>query len=379
MLATSDDQTASILPPLTDPREPADPSWFQRLADGALLNMVTNPKDAIFTRNLAAIVCFVLPFTIALFLVPTWALIVMGPLYVAHVFKGYGGKIVLGLHAITHRPLFKKKYRWLDKSWTHVMPLFVGMPPFAYYAHHRMMHHNENVGDSDLSGTSEYQRDNIWHFLHYWTRFTFLGYYHMASWLFRRGHRKVAIRMIVQTVLGYSVVGVGLYLNPAATFFAFVLPYCMLRFFLMAGNWTEHAFVDVDNPINSYRNSTCLVNTPYNHNAYNAGYHLVHHIVPGLHWAAHPKWLEKNIDKLADQDSIVFSGVRNNQQIWFKLMKGDYAFLAEHLVDLGSRRPTLEEKIEFLKSRVQRQRSTIKGIFERREAAEGMPLMHAVK
>jgi fatty acid desaturase len=368
---------SSPLPALTDPRQPAAPNAFHRLADRLVKGRLVDPRDVILTRTAAEVLCLVLPATIALFWLPTWSLALLGPVYIAAVFKLYGGRIVLGLHAVTHRPLFKRDRRWMDRVWTHLMPLFIGMPPFAYYAHHRMMHHRENNGDSDLSGTSEYQRDNLLHFIHYWARFAILGYYHTTSWLIRRGHRKVAIGMLAWSAVGYSIVALGLVLNPVATVFAFVLPYLMLRFFLMAGNWTEHAFVDAADPVNSYRNSTCLLNTPYNHNAYNAGYHLIHHIVPGLHWADHPAYYEKNLERLKTEDSVVFSGIRNNQQIWFKLMTGDYEFLAHHLVDIGGRRPTLEGRVAFLKSRVQPSRGSMKGMFERREAGPGMPMKHA--
>lgn len=361
------------LPLLTDPRLPHPATWLHRLADRFLARWLNDERDVILTRTLAEVVVLVLPFTVALYLVPTWALILMGPLYLAHVFVNYAGRIVLGLHAVTHRPLFKRSVRWADRSWTHVMPLFVGMPPFAYYAHHRMMHHRENVSESDLSGTAEYRRDSPLHFVHYWMRFAIFGYFHLTSWLIRRGHRGLALRILAWSAAFYLAVGVGLFLAPVPTLFAFVIPYLMLRFFLMAGNWSEHAFVDVEQPTNNFRNSTCLLNTRYNHLSYNAGYHLVHHIVPGLHWAEHPAYVEDHLQEFSDNDAILFDGVRNNQQIWWKLMTGDYAFLAERLVDVGGRRPLLQDKIDFLKSRVRPQRGRRKGLWERREAALGVP------
>ncbi|MFK7927799.1 MAG: fatty acid desaturase, partial [Myxococcota bacterium] len=363
----------SPLPLLTDPRAPSAPTWFHRVADAVALRWLNDPRDVILTRPLAEVFVFVLPFTIALFLVPTWALVVMGPLYLAHVFANYAGRIVLGLHAVTHRPLFRRKVRWADRIWTHVMPVFVGMPPFAYYAHHRMMHHRENVSESDLSGTAEYRRDSPLHFVHYWIRFAIFGYFHLTSWLMRRGHRGVAVRILAWSALFYGVVGIGLWFAFWPTLISFVIPYLLLRFFLMAGNWSEHAFVDVQDPTNNYRNSTCLMNTGYNHRAYNAGYHLVHHIVPGLHWAEHPAYVEDHLSDFADNDAILFDGVSSNQQIWWMLMTGNYEFLASKLVDVGSRRPELADKVAFLQSRVRGQRGVRKGMLERREAAVGVP------
>lgn len=361
------------LPALTDPRAPAAPGPLHRLSDRVFGRWLKDSRDVVFTRTATDILLFLVPFTLALYLVPTWALIVLGPLYLVHLFVNYAARITLTLHAVTHRPAFKRGLRRADHLFTTFFPALIGMPTFAYVAHHKVMHHNENVSESDLSGTAEYQRDNLLHFLHYWARFALLGYFHMTSWLLRRDMRPQAVRMIVGTVLGYTTIGVLLYLAPWPTLIAFVIPYLLMRYFLMAGNWSEHAFVDVDAPTNSMRNSVCLLNTGFNHRTANAGYHLVHHVTPGLHWSEHPAWLEAHVDELAANGAILFDGVRSNQQVWWKLMTGDYRFLAERMVDLSGRTRTVEERIALLKSRVQRRRGTMKGLFERREAAEGVP------
>ena len=114
-------------------------------------------------------------------------------------------------------------------------------------------------------------------------------------------------------------------------------------------------------------NSTNLLNTRYNHRSFNAGYHLVHHLVPGLHWADTVPWFEKNMQRMIDEDAIFFDGIRNNQQIWWCLMRGDYGFLADHLLDPAGRRPTREERIAFLKGRVQHQAGELKGLMIRVE------------
>lgn len=366
--APSEDQSLNdVLPEITDPRGPAEPTRLHRVSDALFSEWLLDKRDVALTRAATDVFVLLLPLTVLLYVVPTWTLAVLGPAYVAALFVKFGAPIILGLHTVTHRPLFDKKHRALDRVWTHIIPLFVGMTPFAYFPHHRMMHHNENCSEDDLSGTAEYQRDNIWHWLHYWARFAFLGYYHLTSWMVRRGHRAMALRAMAFEAATFAVVAMGLYFAFWPTMFAFGFPYLLLRVFLMAGNWCEHAFVDVDDPTNSYRNSVILMNTPYNHRAFNSGYHLLHHVLPGMHWANNPKALRKHLPKLIEQESIVFDGVRSNQQVWVKLMTGDYGFLADRLVDLGGRRSTREEKIAFLKSRVQRRRGQMKGMFERRE------------
>ncbi len=359
----------SVLPAITDPLGPAPANAFDRITDRIVLPYLVDERDVIYTRHMARMLTQLLPLSVAMFFLPTWLAAALGVPYIAYALARFGGRTVLGLHQVTHRPLFTKRYRYLDRIMTYVLPPFIGVTPFAYKPHHVMMHHVEGNSEHDLSGTGEYQRDNIWHFLHYWARFTFFGYWHMTSWLIRRDKTEIAVRLLIGEAVIFALYAALLFVAPVPTFFVLIVPFCMMRFFLMAGNWTEHAFVDVDEPANDWRNSTCLLNTPYNHKCYNAGYHLVHHRVMGLHWADTVPWFRKNLQKFVDNDSIIFDGIQNNQKIWFKLMTGDYDYLARHLVDIGGRRPTHEAKVAFLKHRVQRTCGVRKGLVERREHA----------
>ena len=352
---------------ITDPVGPPPPTRFEAWSDGWATPYLVDPRDVVFTRLMARGITQLLPFTVALYFLPTAWVIALAVPYLAYLFIRFGGPVILGLHAITHRPLFKRPYRRWTKLFTHVMPTFMGLPAFAYHSHHVRMHHTMENSEDDLSSTAAYRRDSFPDFLHYWARFTFLGYFHLSSWLIRGDKRELVAPIILGDLAIYLLMGVLTWIHPAATIVAFWIPFTMLRFFLMAGNWTEHAFVDVDAPANPWRNSTNLMNTPYNHRAYNAGYHLIHHLVPGIHWADTVAAFEKRLPQLTENDSIVFDGIRNNQQIWWRLMRGDYGYLADHLVDLGDRRPSREEKIAFLKERTQRTVGTRKGLFERRE------------
>lgn len=354
---------------LTDPQGPSAPSRFDAIVDRLALPYLVDARDVVFTRLLAAIFTQLLPFTLLMLVLPTpWVLLLAIP-YLAYLFARFGGPSVLALHAVTHRPLFRKRHRRWDKLITVVLPLFFGFPPFAYRAHHVVMHHKMENGTDDLSSTAAYERDNPLHFLHYWARFTFFGYFHLISWLLRRGEKKLLLPLVLGDLAVHACMLALLYLNPAAALVVCWIPYILLRFFLMAGNWSEHAFVDAERPSDAVRNSTNLLNTPYNHRAYNAGYHLMHHLTPGLHWADTVKQFERKLPMLVERDAILFDGVRNNQVIWWCLMLGDYGRLADHLLDLGDRRPTREEKIAFLKSRVQGRSGARKGLVQRVELA----------
>lgn len=371
--------TAALAVPViavTDPRAPAEPSWFEAQIDKLVTPHLRDPRDVVFPRLAGRIVARVLPFAAILYFLPVWAVALLAIPYLANVFAGFGGPMVLMLHAVTHRPVFKNG-KILDKFITHVLPPFFGMTPGAYQPHHVQMHHIESCTEDDISGTAQYERDNFAHFVHYWARFTFFGYYHMTSWLIRRNKWRSLRSMIAIELVTYGIIAALFVLNPAATTVVFVLPYCMLRFFLMAGNWSEHAFVDVADAGSDWRNSTCLLNARYNHRCFNAGYHLVHHRSPGAHWTEAIPLFEKLLPKMIEEDSVIFDGIANNQEIWWKLMQKDYGYLADHLVDIGNRRPTREAKIAFLQERVRKTVGKRKGLLERREAR--LPVAAAAK
>jgi hypothetical protein len=355
---------------LTDPTAPAAPGPIEALSDRLVGPYLKDPRDVVFTRLAARMFTQLLPLTVAMYLAPTWLTALLGIPYVAYLFLRFGGPTVLGLHAVTHRPLFIKPHDRYKAVITHVLPLFVGMPPFAYRAHHVLMHHAMENAEDDLTSTAAYQRDKLLHFAHYWLRFAVFGYWHMRSWLIRRGQAHLLWGILLGDLAVYAVALGLLWLDPVAALFTFWIPYAMLRFFLMAGNWTEHAFVDVEAPGDRYRNSTNLLNTPYNHRSYNAGYHLLHHVLPGLHWADTVPTFDKRLPQLVERGAITFDGVRNNQQIWWKLMSGDYGFLADRLVDWDGRWADRDARIAFLKGRVQQTVGTRKGLIERRERPE---------
>ena len=123
----------------------------------------------------------------------------------------------------------------------------------------------------------------------------------------------------------------------------------------MSGNFAQQAFIDVDDPTDSWRNSTCLINVPYNHKCFNDGYHIVHHLKPMLHWTEMAAYYRDNIADFGQHDCVVFDGLGNNQTVWWCLMSQQWERLADHLVDLpGAPVRTRDQKIAFLQDRVRR-------------------------
>lgn len=334
----------------TDPRwvRPEQYNAFERF----FLPLLKDERDLIFPRTAAAITLTVVPMATILFLSPAWLVGLLAVPYLATVFLKFGGRYGLMLHAVGHRPIFKREYRLLEHYVPWCLGPFLGHTPTSFDAHHMWMHHAENNMLGDGSTTLTYVRDDFKNFLHYWARFFLFGYLHLGRYLWLRGRKKTLARFVFGEVSWYLLAGTALWVNFAAGLVVFVIPMLLMRWLMMAGNFAQHSFVDVDDPDNAYKNSTNLTNTRYNHKAYNDGYHIVHHLKPSMHWSEMPDAYLENIDKYIENDAIVFDGIRDNQHIWFLLMRHDYDTLANKLVNFKNR--THEEKVAFLKSRVRR-------------------------
>jgi fatty acid desaturase len=280
--------------PTTDPRGAHDgPAFLRALA----LPLLRDPRDLIFVRMMLLVSVVVLPLAGGIFLLPPWAVALVAVPYLGFVFLSFGGRYGLMLHANRHRPIFKREYRWLSHYVPFVLGPFLGHTPTSFAAHHMWMHHAENNMLGDGSCTLPYRRDHFPHFLHYWFRFFAFGHMHLIRYLVLRGRHKTALRFVLGELLWFSLVGVALWVNWAAALLVFVVPMLMMRWLMMAGNWAQHAFVDLRQADSGWGNSTCLTNTRYNHKCYNDGYHIVHHLKPSLHWSEMAQWYDDHIDQ----------------------------------------------------------------------------------
>ncbi|MEZ4316408.1 MAG: fatty acid desaturase [Myxococcota bacterium] len=331
-----------------------DPKWSpparHSLLERAFLPLMRDERDLIFIRVAALMTCTVVPLGLSMFLLPPWAIALAALPYIGFVFLGFGGRYGLMLHATGHRGIFKREHMWIQNYIPWVLGPFLGHTPTSFDAHHMWMHHAENNMKGDGSCTLGYRRDYFPHFLHYFVRFFFFGYVHVTRYMLLRGRTRVLKKFYLGEFAWLAMVSVALWVNWAAALLVFVIPLCLIRWFMMAGNFAQHSFVDITDPDNPFKNSTCLTNTRYNHKAYNDGYHIVHHAKPGLHWTEMAKAYEDNIQEYVDNDSIVFDGIADNQQIWFLLMTHNYDKLARHLVNFRNR--THEEKVALLQERV---------------------------
>ncbi len=259
---------------------------------------------------------------------------------------------MLMVHAIEHRATFTRRGSWLQAWICRGHPIFYGISPYAYRPHHVLMHHAEENRVSDLSSTLHYRRDSPRAFCRYCLHFVVMGNVDLARYLHARGRSRELRDFIIREMAHFALMGAGLYLAPAGATMLMLLPYMLTRFFLMAGNWAQQAFIDPSALDDGVRNSTILLIASHNHRCFNDGYHALHHRRPGLHWAEMSASFQSEWRSYAQRGVIVFSGIPNNQVVWWRLMRQDYGYLADRMLDLGVLPVEREKRIEFLRQRV---------------------------
>ena len=323
--------------------------------DSFFLKFIRDERDLPFIRLSILISITLIPSAVILFtgIVPSYWWWVHAAVHFVLCMAVFMGPFTLMLHNTSHRPFFKKEYNVGNYYIPWVIGFLMGQPPHLYYAHHIGMHHSEGNLPEDRSSTMKYQRDNFWHFMHYFSRFLFIGIIDLADY-FKTQNQKKRAHFMPMLFIGeslYALMCVGLcFISLGSTMIVFVAPLLLIRLFMMMGNWAQHAFVSQEEPNNDFKNSITCINSAYNKQCFNDGYHIGHHLFPAMHWTDMPGEFLKNKDKYATQKAIVFEKLDYNQ-IWFFLVTKRYDKLASYFVNINDAFQSDEEIIAMLKSR----------------------------
>lgn len=279
-----------------------------------------------------------------------WAVAILDLLLVSLYFLG---PYTLMLHNTSHRKFFKSDYYYLNKYIPWVIGPFMGQSPESYFSHHIGMHHPENNLKADKSCTMFYQRDSFIDFMKYYLRFMLIGFFELYEYL-TTTNKSVMRRNLIKGEMTWYLSAILLSLwNWQATLFVFILPFIVVRFGMMAGNWAQHAFIDRKDPANCYTNSITCINSVYNKRCFNDGYHIGHHFHPAMHWTDMPGNFLKNKDKYADNQAVVFEKL-DYFMVWLYLMMGKYKWLADHFVNINNRYETDDQVIALMRERTRK-------------------------
>lgn len=334
-----------------------DPVYVSKdlnLIDRFFMRFIKDERDLPFIHLIIRTSAILMPLALLLYMpfVTGWVWWVIA---IAYIIAAAVCRTPFGLmiHCVTHRQLFKNKYKKLIYYFTWIVGPFLGLTPETYFSHHIGMHHVENNMPEDESSTMYYQRDSVKDFFKYYINFFFTGLATLINYLNIRNRKKLA-RRAFSGEMYFFLVCIGLsFINFPATFVVFIFTFLCSRLMMLLGNWTQHSFIDQENPDNPYKNSITCINVRYNRIAWNDGYHASHHVKPTMHWTEHPKSFINSLDEYVHNRAIIFDGL-DFGTVFFNLMRKRYDVLARHFVNLHGVYKNEEEVIKFLKSRTKK-------------------------
>ena len=262
------------------------------------------------------------------------------------------------LHMLSHRRVFRKPWDALNRVPIWIMSIWFGEPPYLFAVEHVVNHHAYNNSPQDLSCTLVYQRDSLVDFCRYLLNFLLgsAGIFGLARLVGgKRGGRVWRRRFFGGQAVFWSIVAIRLWQAWLPTVMLFLLPFFLFNLMNRINNWTEHAFIDPDCPLNPWGNSYTILDSPYNHGAtFNEGYHATHHLKPTI---PNHLWPRAFRDQLADAlavDHMMFEKI-SAAKIFGLLMIKAYPRLAKHYVQNPGRPRDAAQIVGLLKSRVARQ------------------------
>jgi hypothetical protein len=252
------------------------------------------------------------------------------------------------LHNVSHRSLYKAQFKVFNLLIPYALCLVFGQTWNTYFLHHVKHHHVEDNGLNDLSSTSKYQRDSLIHFLLYFGRFFCGVVVELPLYFVRKKQYALAGQALFGEVASLVLFALLTRARVAAGLTVFVIPWCLMRFFMMAANWGQHAFI---NPDSKDAHSLTILHTSYNDVAFNDGFHASHHENSQRHWSDH---LAAPIScRVASFANITFAGDINFGDVWLLLMTKNYARMEELFVFSDQQhRPSKAEIISELRRQV---------------------------
>lgn len=222
--------------------------------------IVRHPADVVFLTHVLLYTCVNLPSAIYLFYNFSY---LHGIIHTAFTFWCAGSFTLLMHNHIHNNGILAKEWAVFDFCFPYVLEPLMGHTWDSYYYHHVKHHHVEGNGPNDLSSTLRYQRDDIWHFLHYVGRFLFLIWLDLPLYFVRKGNYKLALQSGGSEYAAYAFLYyMTFHVNARASTFVLIIPFMLLRLGLMIGNWGQHALVDELEPDSDYRSSITLVDVP---------------------------------------------------------------------------------------------------------------------
>ncbi|KAI3434847.1 hypothetical protein D9Q98_002901 [Chlorella vulgaris] len=278
----------------------------------------------------------------------------LGATYLVANYVAYLGRFMLSLHYSQHRRLFKRGLWPLNLLAPVLLAPLFGVPSGMYHIHHCLMHHcGNNQAGLDGSSTERYQRDSLLAFLRYWLRFALGGWLETPLRCLRYRRWRLLLASVACEAAYFGLMVAAWRANPRAALWVLLVPYAVTSLALMFGNWSQHVFVDPQQPGNPYRLTYNCAGVGDNARSYNDGYHVLHHLNSQLHWSELPAQFAATLEQHAAHDALCFVGI-SFFEIGAAVMAGKYAFLLRHLSRYSTRLAAMDDAqlTALLKSRL---------------------------
>jgi hypothetical protein len=274
-----------------------------------------------------------------------------------------GQRFILAMHYAAHRPLIRPKLGLLATVLNAfpqtILSNFYGMPAGTYYVHHCVMHHQaNNFFPYDLSSTMPYRRDSPIHFIAYVLNFLIHTMLYLPFYALRKKRFDIAFATMACCALYvYSFPIIYAY-HPNFFLTSLGVSFLLGPFALMLGNYSQHIFVDPDNPKSNYGLACNHINAPFNMLTFNDGYHITHHVSSNTHWSEMPIHFIQHLDKYEQGGAILFQGI-NFDDVTFSVFAGEKGLrrLAKKVVQLTPEPRTESELVAMFRKRLQPVRS----------------------
>lgn len=271
---------------------------------------------------------------------------VIGVVYMVATIAFFYERFLLALHFSSHRRLTHSSI--LNAVPEYVLAPFFGLPPGVYKLHHLSVHHKgNNHSEKDFTSTEKYQRDSVLHFAHYWATFVFCVFVRLPLYAYNNG-RMQKLRSVVAGFGASACVCCVLYrANPVGVWYVFLLPMVVSSLLTSFGNFCQHLFIDGEFPDRNHALTYSIINSTSNQQSFNDGYHVTHHINSGLHFTQLPIEFHQNLERYAQEGSIVFENT-SFFGIGVCVFLHDFNGLARRWVDIGTGKPKTRHEIERL-------------------------------
>jgi fatty acid desaturase len=286
---------------------------------------------------------------------PLWVRNLCGIGYVVGNTLLFLERFILMMHYSSHRPIFSRRYDFLNTYVLWILAPLYGIPAGVYKYHHVVMHHVENNHEWDISSTEEYHRDSLSGFLVYYLRFSLAIFVEMPYYLYKANRLRQCRSCVAGCIFsGSTIFLLAHFVCFWATFWVLIVPFFVVFLAMSFGNWSQHMFVDPTRPESNYALTYNCIDSFVNQRTFNDGYHVIHHYNGRMHWSELPEHFHspEALKRHHDEGAITFRNI-HFFDVGLLVMTGQLEKLAErHYVHLGTKEtaPTVDEVVAKMRS-----------------------------